>query len=242
MIPQKRSETVSTSDGSRLVLERLSTETGYSGPFSMRHADIFRNRRGIGKAAGLVFGPLKAWSADHPALGISSGELANGLGPSKRTVRTHLRRLASREMVRKVVDGSDRWIVCGDEFSAAAACGLQKATEEQHRKHARERERYRIASILNRTVPGHPVIELCGMRIDAATGEVLVDEDGSFPSVHNAAPSSMPDQIDIGVDPAGNLRDGDINMLERFLLHLGGRITTDADGKQVIVAPERKDT
>lgn len=181
-----------------------------------------------------------AWTADHlgpPGLHIN--EMARRLGARKSTLRAQLLRLVAHGMVREFVDGSDAWMVCGDEFSAAAAYGLLGATHEQRTKHARERESDRVGLILNCALPGHSVLEVDGSLIDAATGEVLVNLDGSRPSVDNAAPTSVPDQVALRVDAAGNPSNQDIEALEQLLVHLGGLVTTDANGGRIVAPPER---
>lgn len=188
--------------------------------FSMSHAELFRNGRGLGKTAGKIYGAILGLGP------ITSADLAKVLGyGDKRSVQIQIKRLAAHSMVvtigfaRVGLRGENAplwWFGPKSEFDVAAELGLLGETQRQHARHADERLSY---SMIRKVKAGEAEWTENGI-VDRATGEVSIYRTGT--NATTDAPSGY---------VAANANDTDA--IARFLLEIGGR---EQNGR--IVAPE----
>ncbi len=193
--------------------------------FSMSHAELFRNGRGLGKTCGKVYGAILPGP-------ITSADLAKVLGyGDKRSVQIQIKRLAAHSMVvtigfaRVGLRGENAplwWFGPKSEFDVAAELGLLGETQRQHDGYVEERIDYqRRCKFREQQAQWLPD----GSAVDLATGEALINADGT--RIRTIPTSEAPS----GYVAAG-LHDGDV--FAHFLMRIGGR-EIEQDGKNIII-------
>jgi DNA-binding MarR family transcriptional regulator len=137
---------------------------------SMTRSDLFRNGRGLGKTAGIIFSAI---SIRNP---ITAKDLAKLLGyKAVRPVRNTLKRLANYGLVSELdrgPHGARRWCLGPrSEHEVARELGLLGETERQRERHMGQRHAYAIVRESRQPRPLKVVVG--GSVVDLSTGEVL---------------------------------------------------------------------
>lgn len=191
------------------------TQNGASrSPLSMSHAEAFRHGRGLGRAAGVVYGAIVVWGP------VGARELARRLGYKQaRPVQRQLAKLSRFGLVRRWSNG---WCTTSkSEFQLADELGLDAEVDRQHERHAEERAYHRTA-----------YAQYAGRTADGKLKVVMDDGARSRPepAVRPRASVSTPSPKDYVNIKVGDTLDAAIEFLRR---HGGIVIRTEGDGIRV---------